>query len=344
MKQLLITIAALVLVGCGQSVPDISIHEAAATGNIQAVKQHLANGADVNAIYSGGWSVLDMALTSKNEEVITLVKTSGGRSNADKSIFAASGIGNIEAVKQHLASGVDVNTKDSQSGTPLHYASDQIKVAEFLLEKDARVNSVDYRGRTPLDYAMSARDSETADLLRQHGGKTGKELKDLERVKESIQAAARIGHIEAVKQHLAAGANVNAKTKSGWTPLHLAASEGHREIVELLIEKGADVNAKDLRDETPLDKAIGFQNTNITDLLRKHGGRSSAELSIVVAAELGNTEAVKQHLAAGTDVNAMDKDGETALDFAVKYKRTEIANLLRKHGGKTGAELKAEGK
>ena len=93
-----------------------------------------------------------------------------------KSIFAASGIGNIEAVKQHLASGVDVNTKDSQSGTPLHYASDQIKVAEFLLEKDARVNSVDYRGRTPLDYAMSVNDSEVADLLRKHGGKTKKEL------------------------------------------------------------------------------------------------------------------------------------------------------------------------
>ena len=177
MKQLLITIAAVVLVGCGPSVPDISIHEAAATGNIQAVKQHLANGADVNAIYSEGWSVLDMALTSKNQEVITLVKTSGGHSNADKSIFAASGIGNIEAVKQHLASGVDVNTKDSQSGTPLHYASDQIKVAELLLEKDARVNSVDYRGRTPLDYAMSATDSETAALLRKHGAKTGEELK-----------------------------------------------------------------------------------------------------------------------------------------------------------------------
>ena len=48
MKQLLITIAALVLVGCGPSAPDISIHEAASEGNIEAVKQHLAAGADVN--------------------------------------------------------------------------------------------------------------------------------------------------------------------------------------------------------------------------------------------------------------------------------------------------------
>ena len=44
MKQLLITIAAVVLVGCGESVPDISIHDAAANGNIEAVKQHIAAG------------------------------------------------------------------------------------------------------------------------------------------------------------------------------------------------------------------------------------------------------------------------------------------------------------
>ena len=177
MRKLLITIAAVVLVGCGASVPDISIHEAAATGNIKAVKQHLANGADVNAIYKDGWSVLDMALASKNEEVITFVKTSGGNSNADKSIFAASGIGNIEAVKQHLASGIDLNAMDSHGGSPLHYAGDQITVAKFLLENDAKVNTVDFQGQTPLDRAISARDSETADLLRKHGGKTGEELK-----------------------------------------------------------------------------------------------------------------------------------------------------------------------
>jgi len=179
MKQLLITIAALVLVGCGQSVPDISIHEAAATGNIQAVKQHLANGADVNAIYSGGWSVLDMALTSKNEEVITLVKTSGGRSNADKSIFAASGIGNIEAVKQHLAAGADVNAKTKSGLTPLHHAAfyGHMEIAELLIEKGADVKAKDMNGKTPLDEAIKRKHTEIADFLRKHGGKTGEELK-----------------------------------------------------------------------------------------------------------------------------------------------------------------------
>ena len=50
---------------------------------------------------------------------------------------------------------------------------------------------------------------------------------------------------------------------------------------------------------------------------------------------------MKQHLADGADVNAKDDDGTTPLDMADD---DETADLLRKHGGKTGAELKAKGK
>jgi len=57
----------------------------------------------------------------------------------------------------------------------------------------------------------------------------------------------------------------------------------------------------------------------------------------------GNIEAVKQHIADGADVNAKAKDGVTPLDAATGLKHTETASILRKHGGKTGEELKAEG-
>ena len=63
-----------------------------------------------------------------------------------------------------------------------------------------------------------------------------------------IHQAAMYGNIEAVKQHLAAGTDVNAKNEWGdgeSTPLHYAAFNGQKEIAELLIAKGADVNAKD---------------------------------------------------------------------------------------------------
>jgi ankyrin repeat protein len=91
----------------------------------------------------------------------------------------------------------------------------------------------------------------------------------------SIHQAAKEGNIVAVKQHLAAGTNVNAKLQGGWTPLHLAVQEGHMEVVELLIANGADVNAVDvLLGWTPLDYAEG----ETAALLRKHGGKTGEEL------------------------------------------------------------------
>ena len=66
------------------------------------------------------------------------------------------------------------------------------------------------------------------------------------------------------------------------------------------------------------------------------------DIDIYTAAMMGNIEAVKQHLAAGADVNAKADRGDTPLDKAKRH--PETADLLRKHGGKTGEELKAEGK
>jgi ankyrin repeat protein len=131
--------------------------------------------------------------------------------------------------------------------------------------------------------------------------------------KPSLLEASKKGDIEAVKQHLAAGTDVNAWDDSGWTPLIHAAEGGHKEIVELLIASGADLNAHiHLAGSTPLHYAALFGQKEIAELL----------------------------IAKGADVNAKDDNGGTPLDFA----NDETPDLLRKHGGKTGAELKAEGK
>ena len=85
-------------------------------------------------------------------------------------------------------------------------------------------------------------------------------------------------NIEAVEQHIAAGADVNAKSSGGSTPLYVAALGGHKEITELLIAEGADVNAKNYERKAPLDFAVKYKRTEIADLLRKHGGKSGEEL------------------------------------------------------------------
>ena len=70
---------------------------------------------------------------------------------------------------------------------------------------------------------------------------------------------------------------------------------------------------------------------------------SEADSALMDAANKGNIEGVKQHLTGGADVNAKSDLLGTPLDQAIHGKKTEIPDLLRKPGGKTAKELKAEG-
>jgi len=89
MKHLLLTtIAAVLLVGCGESqppkpptakAPDISIHDAARDGNIEAVKQHIAAGTDVNAKTNAGMTPLSVANVFKRTEIADLLRKHGGK-------------------------------------------------------------------------------------------------------------------------------------------------------------------------------------------------------------------------------------------------------------------------
>ena len=94
----------------------------------------------------------------------------------------------------------------------------------------------------------------------------------------SIHLAAWGGDLEAVKQHLAAGTDVDAKNQWRATPLLKVPREGHKAISELLINNVADLNAKNVDGKTPLDYAIENNHTNIADLLRQHGGKTGKEL------------------------------------------------------------------
>tara|TARA_B100002003_G_scaffold178756_1_gene166672 strand:- start:630 stop:1070 length:441 start_codon:yes stop_codon:yes gene_type:complete len=146
MKHLLLTtIAAVVLVGCG---PSVDIWEAAATGNIETVKQHLAAGWDVDAEDNYKTTPLQFAAQGGHKKIVELL----------------------------IAEGADVNVNED-GRTPLHEAHNK-EIAELLIAEGADVNAKsedDFRGTTPLDAAIRFRQTETADLLRKHGGKTGEE-------------------------------------------------------------------------------------------------------------------------------------------------------------------------
>ncbi len=122
--------------------------------------------------------------------------------------------------------------------------------------------------------------------------------------------AVKDGNSKGIRKAIADGADVNAKDQEGRTSLFSAKK---KKIAELLISKGADVNAKMKGGWTPL-----------------HSTTSSEVIEVLIAK--------------GADMNAMNDEGETPLDWAILNDETETADLLRKHGGKTGEELKAEGK
>jgi len=150
------------------------------------------------------------------------------------------------------------------------------------------------------------------------------------------------GNIEAVKQHLANGANVNAKD-DGWTPLHNAAGYSTKEMVELLILNGANVNSKNEDGWTPLHDAA---TKEVAELLIAKGADLDAKdkdnwTPLHKAAFGGHMEIVELLIAEGADVNAKGEDGWTPLNITHD---PETIDLLRKHGGKTKNEMEAEAK
>jgi ankyrin repeat protein len=176
MKHLLLTtIAAVLLVGCGRSV---DIWEAAEYGNIETIKHHLANGTDVNVQDFDGWTPLHWAAMEGHKKTAELLIANGADVNLKDNLgWTALLITDHKKIAELLiANGADVNLKNMDGNTPLQYAAmaGQTGIAKLLLIKEADLNTKNINGKRPLDWAMT---TEIADLLRKHGGKTGRELK-----------------------------------------------------------------------------------------------------------------------------------------------------------------------
>ena len=112
MKQLLIAIVAIVLVGCGESHSELLL-QAVIDGNVKEVKQRLASGADVNM---------------KDD------------ARGKTPLHFAAGNGQKEIVESLLAAGADVNAKSNEGKTPLHWATGTgwrggYEITELLISK-----------------------------------------------------------------------------------------------------------------------------------------------------------------------------------------------------------------
>jgi ankyrin repeat protein len=179
----------------------------------------------------------------------------------------------IEAATDLLKHGADLNHQTNEGDTALHVAieANRLKLAQFILERGARVNLQNCMGETPLNVAVAEGHLEAIQLLLKWGADP--RITNYERVplagflafydvwKDEDRA------IEAAIEILGHGGKLNAQTKSGHTPLHLAIKENRLKLARFFLENGAHPNVRNKKKETPLDIAMRKGSTHAVDLL-----------------------------------------------------------------------------
>ncbi len=90
-----------------------------------------------------------------------------------------------------------------------------------------------------------------------------------------IHTATFFGNLNAVKQHINAGSDLNVKDEYGSTPLNIAATFGKTDIALALINGGADLHTKNAEGSTPLHVAAFFCRTEIVKALLEKGADKS---------------------------------------------------------------------
>ena len=317
-------------------------------------------------------------------------------------LFAAVSAGDIARVKVLMGAGADANAKSKDSrhrdSRPLHWAAvaGNIGVVDALLAGGADTNATDINGWTSLHSAAWKNHADAISTLlgagadpnaKDNEGTTVLRRAAIEGHAEAIKAllaggvddhwilsqAANDGDIEYIEALVAVGADVNARDKDGWTPLHRAtrAKRGSAESIAALVAGGASVNTTDNNGRTPLHQAAWRVSAEAIKALLARGASvnttdNKGRTPLHRAANYGAPQAIKALLAGGADVNATDneswtplhlaashsseaveavlagganvnarnKDGETPLQIAVEEREEGAARVLRRAGGR----------
>ena len=102
-----------------------------------------------------------------------------------------------------------------------------------------------------------------------------------------LGVSCQLGSVEICKVLINNGAELNKPVNGSWTPLYIACMEGHVDVVELLLKSGADVKKCDDDLDSPLH----------------------------IACMCGHFEIAKQLVDGGAIVDALNKEGRSAMEF-----------------------------
>jgi len=242
-------------------------------------------------------------------------------------LMLAAAFGSRESLRILLDSKADVRAVGTGGVTPLHLATLDSLKTRWLLDAGADVNAVTQLGRTPL-----------------------------------IVAASGQGTVDVVRQLLAKGASVNAADAVGITPLIASASVNDADVVNLLLAHGADATAVSrgpvgtalqgaaANGNPALVKTLLARSSNVNAVSVDSAGtvkNGPVQFGHVTALHLavlgGNIDAVRQILAAGASVDALDVRGMTPVMFAIGTDRPDprIVRMLLQVGASTTLRSKA---
>jgi len=154
-----------------------------------------------------------------------------------------------------------LNTPNGKGNTALSSAVNKKNavVVKYLLDRGADMSiKSEQLGLLPLEDAASRQDSLSEIILGLLIEAQKQRDPELLNIGLALHLAARFGNVRSVEMLVENGANMNAKSKEGFTPLHEAAKEGRKPVIEYLIAKKAALNPLDRDGYTPTDWAVQF--------------------------------------------------------------------------------------
>ena len=142
------------------------------------------------------------------------------------------------------------------------------RLNERLMEDPTRATSFSPDGFTALHLAAFFGKAHIAKALLEAGTDPGAVSRN-EMMVQPLHSAAAGRHVEVCRLLIAAGADVDAKQRHGFTPLHAAAQHGDVELVELLLSAGADPSITKDDGGTPADTAEAEGHVDVARRLRE---------------------------------------------------------------------------
>ncbi|TPP56788.1 Transient receptor potential cation channel subfamily A member 1 [Fasciola gigantica] len=241
----------------------------------------------------------------------------------------------VAAAKQLLRDGAKIECTDYEEMTPLLMAvkNQHLSMVELLLDSDADYMRMDKRHNNVLHYACQSGDGLLVEKLMKQTGVMDLLDQGNRKNETPLHLAVLSQDIQMCEYLLDKGANIHSKTIRGETVLHYASLESQLFITRLLVEQGALLDEVDDEYQTPLFKAVRGGQVNVVRLLLKRGAfvnhkDSAHQTPLILAAKLGKVDICDELLTNGADCFARDSCQNNALFYAIINKHFPVVQRL----------------